>query len=462
MWEVLLILVLFCTISNANLDEECSGPDLQEPMGWGKRSLASIELTASVNCNIPRVKDISDLKLSADKSTWKEAYIIKDGARSWKAYTTWTRAKFLDLYGNKPIRLRDVSSTVQGQFGHSELQSPIPRHLQPNREHDIRNVSWLLDCMGNSACEHKMHFDVEGSEVIKDMLDMFPQTPSFATRLKPTPSWGPVLSLGPPGAGLSFHNHGDAWLAQIRGSKLWLLYDPEKWPAENKTIALGKYPQVISKVIASTESDVRLCVVEEGDVIVVPRGWHHATFNLQETVAVGMQANFRPPIMASKISEAKLQQKLPKPAHIKDALSAAFFGNFQYSRNKDEQAVSYLTRAMEIEPNNFKMKTNLMAALLGGKKTQDAVNLALQTWNELTQLDNKDVCYVMSYIALLFFEASSTRDKEKETDLSFMELNLAHDIFKQASEHDKLDPVVQQCYDEAKRIITLATAHTKQ
>ena len=50
------------------------------------------------------------------------------------------------------------------------------------------------------------------------------------------------MSVGPTHAGLAFHAHGAAWLATVRGSKLFMLFPPSAWPVINaRTVYLSRY-----------------------------------------------------------------------------------------------------------------------------------------------------------------------------------------------------------------------------
>ena len=111
-----------------------------------------------------------------------------------------------------------------------------------------------------------------------------------------------LLSLGPGGAGLPLHRHGDSWLAQLTGAKRWWLLPPDanlsavdgrtfrsltarppsEWGAELRE---GRGSGEGARV---TDLGLRSVVVEGGQLLFVPRGWYHATENLEgPAVAIG-------------------------------------------------------------------------------------------------------------------------------------------------------------------------------
>jgi hypothetical protein len=100
-----------------------------------------------------------------------------------------------------------------------------------------------------------------------------------------------TLALGGDGQGINFHTHVDAYNVQLFGSKRWAIYAPHAmrgadwsptepmvtWLTTRRT-AEG-YPQPTWE-----------CIQEEGDLLYIPEGFHHATASLGESVGVVQQA----------------------------------------------------------------------------------------------------------------------------------------------------------------------------
>ncbi len=81
-----------------------------------------------------------------------------------------------------------------------------------------------------------------------------------------------VTSVGAPFGGLAFHRHDAAWLALLSGRKLWCFCSPSTPPASaHRRQNVG---------LTVLEPHVKVAVQRPGEIMVVPRGWWHATYNL--------------------------------------------------------------------------------------------------------------------------------------------------------------------------------------
>jgi len=107
------------------------------------------------------------------------------------------------------------------------------------------------------------------------------------------------LIMGPQRSGSSFHvdpNATSAWNAVIRGSKKWILYPPHVVPpgvhpsADGADVAtpLSLVEWFLNFYEETKEGKVRPveCIVREGELIFVPRGWWHLAINLEDSVAI--------------------------------------------------------------------------------------------------------------------------------------------------------------------------------
>jgi hypothetical protein len=172
-----------------------------------------------------------------------------------------------------------------------------------------------------------------------------------------------------------------------------------------------------------------VCTVGAGQALYVPQGWHHATLNLGETVAVGSQV------------AVHFDSPNPKPS---TALGASFHGEQAFARGEDEVALAYLTRATEIEPLNFKMAGNLITALLSMQRFDFAVKVATASATTAMQrAPPHDAVYVLSFYALRFLETASL----KESDGTIAAANLvdmAKRLLDGAASLAKLSPGMQR------------------
>lgn len=91
----------------------------------------------------------------------------------------------------------------------------------------------------------------------------------------------PIFSAGRRHTGVGFHRHNESWLAQLRGRKAWLLVPPDA----DRPVALPPW-----WYLKERPPDLMVCVLHPGEVLFLPSGWWHATWNLDDfTVAFGWE-----------------------------------------------------------------------------------------------------------------------------------------------------------------------------
>eukprot|EP01043_Picozoa_sp_COSAG02_P066047 COSAG02_NODE_10153_length_2007_cov_53.860063_1_plen_498_part_10 len=163
----------------------------------------------------------------------------------------------------------------------------------------------------------------------------------------PVPSWDNYLLLGGNGSSVGFHAHADSVVALLFGAKRWFLYPPGTTPRPRWRDPRGMQSWVWqhsrgegepAAVGTESGSEMLECVQRPGEVLYVPEGWHHATLNYGETLAVAQQArigrsewyrlrllgtqlaNAKAYADASEVMEATLQ-KYPEQAEAHAALA---------------------------------------------------------------------------------------------------------------------------------------------
>lgn len=114
-----------------------------------------------------------------------------------------------------------------------------------------------------------------------------------------------VFAMDGLATGHGMHKHGEAWLAQVSGRKVWWLAPPaqadanhipgirQPFPHKEMSEAEGGWPcaWLLNNTLAISAGNVHRCVQRPGDVMLVPDGWWHMTCSLDEfNVAVGGQA----------------------------------------------------------------------------------------------------------------------------------------------------------------------------
>ena len=121
--------------------------------------------------------------------------------------------------------------------------------------------------------------------------------------------WQHVLSLGPRLAEFAYHQHMAAWLKVEQGRKVVLTQPHSHTPSlallarpprESLAELLHSAPAVNNKISGGSDAarqeiagdvNARLCIMTAGDVVWFPAMQWHATMNLEDTIAIGGQAD---------------------------------------------------------------------------------------------------------------------------------------------------------------------------
>ena len=89
-------------------------------------------------------------------------------------------------------------------------------------------------------------------------------------------------------SGVHMCKHGFAWLAAVVGGKAWFLAPPERPRPDNPECQAS--PQAApGATLVPPHGVTHACMQKEGEVVVAPTAWWHATCNLGVTVAIGGQ-----------------------------------------------------------------------------------------------------------------------------------------------------------------------------
>ena len=118
-----------------------------------------------------------------------------------------------------------------------------------------------------------------------------------------------MLSVGPSGAGLALHNHGEAFEAVVVGRKLVLFLPPLPYARDIRTSAATEAARLrlmsvpVRELVALPDgqrdelliaagwnaSDLTSCVLTPGAAVWIPCNYYHGTMNIGDTVALGGQ-----------------------------------------------------------------------------------------------------------------------------------------------------------------------------
>jgi len=104
-------------------------------------------------------------------------------------------------------------------------------------------------------------------------------------------TWYKIFGMAGSMGGFDFHQHTAVWNQLLHGKKLWAMYSPTDFdrPFANRT-ALGHLEYIFHNDIPKPQ----FCVQHKGDIILVPDGWYHLTFNFEPVVMAGCVTKYKP------------------------------------------------------------------------------------------------------------------------------------------------------------------------
>jgi len=226
-------------------------------------------LSAALGCPFQRLDGRSaSFRTAFRKLRQRSPVVIANLTDGWPA-RRWSLSGFLRAHGGLSAEVRMADVGVED----------APIHQKQIR--DFLNDPELRGLILFSFGDWKIH-----QALISDA-----PTPAELQGMSRQPSF----SLGQQGSGSGFHAHGEAWLAQVRGRKAWMVIDPNAdppFPASPSPSTAGAWlcshlsDNLDSFQHASNSS--AWCEVQPGQVFYVPGGWRHATCNLDSfTLAIG-------------------------------------------------------------------------------------------------------------------------------------------------------------------------------
>ena len=125
--------------------------------------------------------------------------------------------------------------------------------------------------------------DTDATE--RDVAKTFSLAPAWTQGL----AFGPAqLYLGPPGSGAPWHFHHPAWNLLGYGEKAWLLTPPRQAAFSTKHASKCFVDDVPALEMNGTEPVWR-CVQRAGDLLVVPDGWGHTTYNTRTSIGIARE-----------------------------------------------------------------------------------------------------------------------------------------------------------------------------
>eukprot|EP00210_Caulerpa_lentillifera_P008531 g8137.t2 len=227
--------------------------------------------------NIPRVSNPAKEKFQQDFEIPNIPVILTGVTEQWTASRLWNRSYFKRSLRNQKV--------VVGGY---EMRFKDYIQYCNNQEDEMPLYLFDKTIMDKMPALQDHYF---APEVFKE--DLFAD---LGPNRRPDYRW---LIMGPKRSGSSFHkdpNCTSAWNAVIRGSKKWILYPPNvlppgvyQSPDESEvatSISLIEWFLNFYKETKTTQMKPLECVLKEGEILFIPRGWWHMAMNLEESIAI--------------------------------------------------------------------------------------------------------------------------------------------------------------------------------
>ena len=190
-----------------------------------------------------------------------------------------------------------------------------------------------------------------------------------------------ILSVGPSRSGLPAHSHGPTWLAVAHGAKRWFVSRPGEplgLLADQQQNQL--HPLLSARAVyeLGAYADAMTCLQLPGDIVYLPAGFKHATLNVAETVAVGLQASS--PVDARLRAAKRVLRRSPQDLMaLHDLGVASAHKAFEEPKNSAsffEAAVAALTKAAALNPLQPEVHL-LLGEVLAAARTNDHEAIAV-------------------------------------------------------------------------------------
>jgi hypothetical protein len=134
---------------------------------------------------------------------------------------------------------------------------------------------------------------LEDSELLRGLMDDIGGGPPAVSHIIKGGGSSAVFTGQSVGGGLTMHQHGEAWIGQVGGRKLWFLQPPDDFYPLS-TDPNSEYGSCSYIDVVKDNEDARrrtiACVQSEGEVLWLPELWWHGTCALDAwTIGVGAQ-----------------------------------------------------------------------------------------------------------------------------------------------------------------------------
>jgi 2-polyprenyl-3-methyl-5-hydroxy-6-metoxy-1,4-benzoquinol methylase len=228
----------------------------------------------------------------------------------WDRPKQWSEQVFLDKMGQYPQYLKD--RTVQPMKKNSRVQ-PMKKKSRDLKQQQQQVCTLpgteIANLMKTTSADKEILFftnDKENEAFMRE-LDKDFIVPEYLQHIRGFE----VFSAMAKGKSHSFHRHGESWLGQVEGRRMWWFLPPSS-PKPDRVNAC----EYLKKGAQHKPPEGAIsCVQEPGDIIWFPKDWFHATCALDSwTVGVGVQQgppirqNFVPLDPSHRMNDAEIKQ----------------------------------------------------------------------------------------------------------------------------------------------------------
>jgi len=220
-------------------------------------------LIARAACNVPRLSVQQATVRFEREFRHQQPVIVKDVWDDWPS-RGWNLADWKHAFGNLTLPLMSNSLA-------SALGGRAPTEMAASAD--------VFQMLESAQLDDKIVFSTTRRTADLSLKRLLGQGVIRVPDIFAGVSLHSVISIGRGSAGLQYHNHEEAWLCVLYGSKRWLLRPPRMPPAEEhhgRTL-LGK--RSVSAHELANQVGTLDCTQQPGEAIYVPDRWYHATYN---------------------------------------------------------------------------------------------------------------------------------------------------------------------------------------
>lgn len=187
--------------------------------------------------------------------------------RGWERPKQWTEGEFINKMGEYQQYLKDGIVQPMKDSQGELCRLPGSEIAKLMKERPDKEILFFTNNKENKAFMRDLDKDYQVPEHLQHITGF------------------QVFSGVPKGRSHSFHKHGESWLGQVEGRRMWWFLPPSAETPPTKINAC-EYMTGTAKPPEGALS----CVQEPGDIIWFPKDWYHTTCALDEwTVGIGAQ-----------------------------------------------------------------------------------------------------------------------------------------------------------------------------